>query len=120
AMIVAGLSRKLPERYIAEPRVHLGWSIEIDVATFDEDELEAMAAGRGDNGGGVATVVWAPPRPTLTVATDLPDLDAYEVRVYDDEGARRLVAAREFVSPAYQDPADRRRSCRSPCARRIA
>ena len=40
AMMVMGLSRKLPQRYFAEPQVHLGSSIEIDVATFDEDEAD--------------------------------------------------------------------------------
>ena len=60
-----------------------------------------MASGGGDNGGdGVATAVWAPPRPTLVVATDLPDQDEYEVRVYDDRRARRLEAAVAIVSPA--------------------
>src|SRR5438045_1030981 len=115
--IVAGLNRKLPQRYIAAPRIHLGSSVEIDVATFDEDELEAMASGGGDNGGGgVATAVWAPPRPTLTVATDLPDLDEYEVRVYDTRRARRLVAAVEIVSPANKDRPDHRRASGAKCA----
>ena len=39
AMIVSGLDRRLSRRYAAEPRVHLGSSIEIDVATL-EDEAE--------------------------------------------------------------------------------
>ncbi len=58
-MIVIGLGRNLPQRYVAEPQVHLGQSIEIDVATFDEDEADFLAAGETDEGGGVATVVWA-------------------------------------------------------------
>jgi Protein of unknown function (DUF4058) len=47
AMIVIGLSRNLPQRYVAEPRVHLGSSIEVDVATLsvatdllEQDEYE--------------------------------------------------------------------------------
>jgi hypothetical protein len=79
-MIVDGLSRKLPQRYIAAPHIHLGSSIEIDVATYEEDDADSPASsGKGDSGGGVATAVWAPPRPTLAVPTDLPDLDEYEV-----------------------------------------
>src|SRR5229473_1051625 len=67
-MIVALLRRKLPGRYFAEPRVHPGSSAEIDVATFENLEEGILAAGNGnDNGGGIATAVWAPPRPTLTV-----------------------------------------------------
>jgi hypothetical protein len=43
--------------------------------------------------GGVATAVWAPPQPTLVVATDIPDQYEYAVRVYDETDDRRLVAA---------------------------
>src|SRR3954469_7705752 len=79
-MIVAGLRRKLPRGYFAEPRVHSGASAQIDVATFEQDAEGMMTAGDGsDNGGGVATAVWAPPRPTLTAVTDLPEQDVYEV-----------------------------------------
>jgi Protein of unknown function (DUF4058) len=35
AMIVCELNRKLPERYAAEPRVHLGSSIEGDLASYE-------------------------------------------------------------------------------------
>ena len=71
-MIVMDLNRRLPQRYVARPRVHLGSSMEIDVATYEEDEADFPSTGEGDNGGGVATAVWAPPRPTLALATDLP------------------------------------------------
>src|SRR3954469_11315510 len=81
-MIVALLRRKLPHPYFAEPRVHSGASAEIDVATFEDGGERVSTAGDGkDNGGGIATAVWAPPRPTLTVVTDLPTQDAYEVLV---------------------------------------
>ena len=76
AMIVIGLNRKLPERYVAEPQVHLG----------------------------------------SAVATDLPDLDEYEVRVYDTESGRRLVAAVEIVSPANKDRPEHRRIFVAKCA----
>jgi hypothetical protein len=103
-MIVSALGRVLPERFVAEPQVHLGSSIEIDVATYEEGEAASPISGeRGNGGGGVATAVWAPPRPTLAVATDLPTLDEYEVRVYDIRSGRRLVAAVEIVSPASKD-----------------
>ena len=103
AMIVIGLNQKLPQRYVAEPRVHLGSPIEIDVATYEGDETDSPPAGEKDNGGGVATAVWAPPRPTLAIATDLPAMDEYAVRVYDTKSGRRLVAAVEIVSPANKD-----------------
>src|SRR5579883_1631120 len=37
-VIVMTLTRKLPRRYVALPRVHFGSSIEIDVATFEKNE----------------------------------------------------------------------------------
>src|SRR5947199_10427759 len=64
-MIVALLRRKLPRRYFAEPRVHPGASAEIDVATFGNEGERVLATGDGN--GGIATAVWAPPRPTLAV-----------------------------------------------------
>jgi Protein of unknown function (DUF4058) len=79
AVIVQQLYPILPEGYVAAPRVHLGTAFEIDVST------------------------WAPPNPTLTLETELPDQDEYEVRVYDARHGRRLVAAIEIVSPSNKD-----------------
>src|SRR5438552_3705903 len=116
-MIVASLRRKLPRRYFAEPRVHSGASAEIDVATFEHEAEGVLAAGDGnDNGGGIATAVWAPPRPTLTVVTDLPTQDVYEVLVYDEKRHCRLVAAVEIVSPANKDRPEHRHAFVSKCA----
>jgi hypothetical protein len=115
-MIVALLRRKLPRGYFAEPRVHSGTSAEIDVATFENEGEGVLAASDGNGGGGVATAVWAPPRPTLTVATDLPAQDVYEVRVYDEKRRSRLVAAVEIVSPANKDRPDHRRAFVGKCA----
>jgi hypothetical protein len=115
-MIVAGLRRKLPPRYFAEPWIHLGTSAEVDVATFENEEGGVLVNGNGDANGGIATAVWAPPRPTLSVVTDLPDQDAYEVRVYDEKRHSRLVAAVEIVSPANKDRPEHRRAFVSKCA----
>ena len=61
----------------------------------------------------MATAVQAPPQPTLTVATDMPDVDDFEVLVYDLEDGERLAAAIELVSPANKDrPGEP--TCRSP------
>ena len=88
--IVQSLARKLPPEYVAAPRVHHGAFVEIDVATYEKDEPEApWSEGDNGNGGGVATAVWAPARPTRAVETDLPDTDEYEVRVYDSKRGRR-------------------------------
>jgi hypothetical protein len=114
-MIVAQLRRKLPRRYFAEPRVHSGSSAEIDVTTFEDESEGGLAAGNG-NGGGIATAIWAPPRPTLAVVTDLPSQDVYEVLVYDEKRHCRLVAAVEIVSPANKDRPEHRRTFAAKCA----
>jgi hypothetical protein len=116
-MIVALLRRKLPRRYFAEPRVHSGSSAEIDVATFEDEGESLLAAGNGNgNGGSVATAIWAPPRPTLAIATDLPSQDVYEVQIYDEKRHSQLVAAVEIVSPANKDRPENRRAFVAKCA----
>ena len=54
-MIVAGLRRKLPRRYFAELRVHSRSSAEIDVATFENEGEDALAAGNESNESNEAT-----------------------------------------------------------------
>ena len=115
-VIVMALNRKLPPRYVAAPRVHLGASMEIDVTTFDEEMPAPPASGFGADEGGVAAAVWATPRPTFDVVTDLPDQDEYEVRIYDTKRHRRLVAAVEIVSPANKDRPENRRAFVAKCA----
>ncbi len=117
-MIVAKLRRELPHPYFAEPRVHSGTSAEIDVATFEDDApgSDSPSNGQGHDNGGIATAVWAPPRPTMTVATDLPTQDHYEVLVYDEKRRSRVVAAIEIVSPANKDRPGNRRAFASKCA----
>src|SRR5215471_17045377 len=74
AMIVQALARKLPPRYVAAPHVHAGAFVAIDVATHETDDPDSAPPEAGNGtGGGVATAVWAPARPTLAVATDLPE-----------------------------------------------
>jgi hypothetical protein len=50
-MIAASLGRRLPERYVAEPRVHRGSSVEVDIATFENDSELSFPDG-GERGGG--------------------------------------------------------------------
>jgi Protein of unknown function (DUF4058) len=114
AMIVVALSRRLPRRFVAAPHVHAGSVAEIDVATFEADDLEVSATSPDQGNGG--TAVWAPARPTLAVASDLPAQDEYEVRVYDRKRGRRLVAAVELVSPANKDRPDHRHAFVAKCA----
>src|SRR4051794_25352879 len=89
AVIVQQVRPRLPAGYIIGPNVTLGTQFEIDVATFEDDEVLMDPPGEGE--GGVATAVWAPPAPSVGVTIDLPG-DTYEVRVYDLHRARQLVA----------------------------
>jgi hypothetical protein len=93
----------LPEGYFAEEHAHAGARIEIDVATF-ADENASVARRNGS----VATQLYAPPAPPLTVPAAFPD--EFEVRVYEAEGGARLVAAIELVSPANKDRESHRRA----------
>lgn len=114
-VIVQKLLPVLPPEFVAEPRVHLGSAIEIDVATFEEGE-PGGGPGSGPVGIATATATYAPPLPTLSVETDLPNADVHEVRVYEEAGDRRLVAAIELVSPANKDRPEHRRAFVAQCA----
>jgi Protein of unknown function (DUF4058) len=115
AVIVQQLRKQLPIGYVSEPRVHSGSQVEIDVATFEKDD-PTLPGMTGSGGGGVATAVWAPARPSVEVETTLPDFDEYEVRVYDATRGRTLVAAIEIVSPANKDRPEHRNAFVGKCA----
>ena len=109
ATIVQYLFTRLPEGYVAAPGVHLASSHEIDVSTYSEEEpLTAVAKQEGNGGVAVATQLMPPP--TFTLVTSLPDQEEYEVRIYDHEYGRTLVAAIEIVSPSNKDRPDSRRA----------
>lgn len=114
AMIVAGLYGKLPPGYFAEPLVQPGQSAEIDVVAFEREDAPSRPHAEGN--GGVATAVWAPARPTLAVACDLPSEEVYEVKIYDRRRRARLVAAVEIASPANKDRPESRRAFIGKCA----
>jgi hypothetical protein len=63
-----------------------------------------MPTASGDGGTGKLTAL----SPTLTVEADLSEQDEYEVRIYDVERGRQLVAAIEIVSPSNKDRPDTR------------
>jgi hypothetical protein len=123
-VIVQQLRKLLPTGYVAEPRVHLGSYVEIDVAAFERDESplsferdEPPSFSATDEGnGGVATAVWSPPQPSVAVETTLPDYYEYEVRIYDDKRRQHLVAAIEIVSPANKDRPEHRNVFIAKCA----
>jgi len=114
ALMVIDLMKSLPERYTAEPRVHLGKAFEIDVCTFDENPGAAAGAISGSNTTG--TALWSPPEPTLAVDIDPVDLYEYEVLIFDQQRGRELVAAIEIASPGNQDRPETRQAFVSKCA----
>ena len=115
AVIVQHLRKQLPAGYVAEPRVHSGSQVEIDVATYEKDDASSLS-GTSPGNGGVATAIWAPARPTVVVETTLPDYDEYEVRIYDAKRGRHLVAAIEILSPANKDRPEHRNVFVAKCA----
>src|SRR5207253_9964927 len=67
----------LPPGYRAYPEVTVGVGLEADVATYEDA-----------------------PRPPLVAPVDFSGLESIEVKVFEDEGGGKLVAAVELVSPA--------------------
>src|SRR5438270_291941 len=115
AMIVLQLNGILPQQYSAAPRVHLGGAVEIDAGTFKYENENGNGNGSASEGGS-ATALWMATEPTLRVETEMPDVDEYEVRVYDQERDERLVAAIELVSPSNKDRPDTRSAFVAKCA----
>jgi hypothetical protein len=110
-VIVQQLDKVLPERYVAAPRVHLGSLVEVDIAALDRG-LGAIGAKSQS----IISTAWSPAAPSLTVETALGDFDEYEVRVYDAERDRHLVAAVEIISPANKDRPEARSQFVARCA----
>ena len=103
----------LPPNYIAEEHVHLGPSVEIDVATFAREE----PAGREEASAAVATVgqkVWTPPAADGVVPAVFPD--TFEVRVLSTDTGPKLVAAIELISPGNKHRPAERRAFATKCA----
>lgn len=109
--IMRQLNKTLPQGYVARPNVKLGVDVEADVGTLEQTGHDESV----EEGGGVATVVWAPSRPTLSVAVDFHRLDVFEVQVHR-EGGLEMVAAIELVSPRNKDRLTARRHFAAKCA----
>lgn len=114
-VIVQHLHKQLPEGYVAEPRVHSGSQVEIDVAAFEQRTAQPLT-GVSSSNGGVATAVWTPAQSSLAVETTFPDFDEYGVRIFDTSRGRRLVAAIEIVRPANKDRPEHRNVFVAKCS----
>src|SRR5690242_3731551 len=74
--IADALQRLLPRRYFAEVQIHLGTSVEADVAEFERPPSPEEQPANGPAAqGGVATALqtWAPPTPPFVAAALYPD-----------------------------------------------
>jgi hypothetical protein len=107
-MMVRQLFDILPEGYVAAPNVHIGQLFEIDVSAFEAGAPAGIEPVTGAGDGGLA--IAAPPQPTLTLQADLAEQDEFEVRVYDAQRGRQLVAAIELVSPSNKGRPENRRA----------
>ena len=109
--IAVQLNTILPPEYRSGVRVHLGTAIEVDVATWERENH--LDIDRAANGG--TAVAWAPEAPTLLLDTEDLTPPEYEVRVFDQQHARRLVAAVEIVSPRNKDRPESRAAFVAKC-----
>ena len=114
ASIVRQLRKQLPPGYVAEPRVHLGTLMEIDVGALESHEVPRTGTASGNGNAVMAT--WTATAPVVAVETDPPDEYEYEVRIFDVERERTLVAAIELVSPANKDRPESRQAFVAKCA----
>jgi len=100
----------LPAELFAEPTVHIGGQVQVDVATLEDG---APSSGNG----GVATL----PRPMTTIPTPTWTIpaaftDTFEVQIINSEAGPKLVAAIELVSPSNKDRPQTRRAFAVKCA----
>ncbi|HEY7312681.1 MAG TPA: DUF4058 family protein [Gemmataceae bacterium] len=105
--------RPLPHGFVAESNLHIGITVAADVAVFERDASDQTS---GQPNGAVATEVWAPPQPPLVIPVDFTTLETFEIRIYDAERTRTLVAAVELVSPGNKDRPENRRAFLDKCA----
>lgn len=114
ASIVRQLRKHLPPGYVAEPRVHLGTLMEIDVGALETHGVSQAATSNGN--GNLVAAAWTADAPVVAVETDPPDEYEYEVRIFDLGRERTLVAAIELVSPANKDRGESRQAFVAKCA----
>jgi hypothetical protein len=103
----------LPREFLAAEYAQGGTRLEIDVATYEqEDESEPSSA---PNGQSTITMprTWTPPTPRSMPAV-FPE--SFEVRVFNTSGGYTLVGAIELISPGNKDRPAERRAFTAKCA----
>jgi hypothetical protein len=113
-MIIAQrLNSFMPKEYVAQPHVHIGAIMEIDVGSLERESAYPTTSST-DDGGGTAVATWAPPEPAILLETELPEPSEYGVNVYTRDEFR-LVAAVELVSPSNKDRPENRQTFVNKC-----
>ena len=109
------LNATMPLGFVALESLRFGPRLEIDVAT-----VERPQASLHGNGVALATKpkAWTAPAPTLTGSLTIPD--ELEIRIWNDDDQRRLVAAIELVSPSNKDREHERSAFASKIANYLA
>lgn len=112
--IADGIAAVLPPEYQVEEHIHLGTSVEIDVATFEEETATENGKSTAAALATRAAPAYAPPVPDGTMAAAF--LDTFEVRVFSTPAGLTLVAVVELVSPGNKDRPAQRRAFAAKCA----
>lgn len=99
----------LPENFFAEPQVHLGGQMQVDVATLKEEQSATGASATT-----TAVRTWTAPSAAITIPAVFPE--SFEVQVINSEAGPRLVAAIELISPGNKDRPETRRAFVAKCA----
>jgi hypothetical protein len=102
----------LPSEYFAEPQVHVGSRVEVDVAAFEEGRRPT--AGQRSDTPGASLRVWTPSAPAFVLPMAFPD--RIEVLIFNSIAGPTLVAAVELVSPGNKDRPTFRRAFAVKCA----
>jgi hypothetical protein len=108
-IIAMSLNENLPDEYFAESQVHHGPRIEIDVATWSENDTP-------EPNGGVATLTKRKTKlspPDLSIPMTFPP--SFGIHVMETSGGPTLVAAIELVSPANKDRPESRKAFAAKC-----
>jgi hypothetical protein len=101
----------LPEHLFAEPTLHVGGQVQVDVATFDEG---SPLSTNGSKAVGTLPQTAKATAPAWVIPAVFPD--SFEVRVINSDGGPKLVAAIELVSPSNKDRPQTRRAFAVKCA----
>jgi hypothetical protein len=119
AVIVLQLKKQLPAGYTSSPNVQLGTFFERDIGAYEsghEREFSSALDSGGVTATATAVTTWAVSEPTLFVDSELDEEAAFEVKIYDRQHDRTLVAVIEIVSPSNKDREENRIQFTAKCA----